>query len=478
MTGHNETERLDKSVLKLAGILLVGAMAPLFDTTIVNVAIHRLGTDLHTSVATIQWVVTGYLLALAMVVPVTGWLLGRFGGRRMWLLALTLFLTGSVLSGLSWSVTSLIVFRVLQGLGGGMMLPILQTLLVQAAGRRRLGRLMAVVSLPAILGPILGPVLGGLLISHVSWRWIFFVNVPICVAALVLAWRGLPATPARGRQPFDAWGLVLLSPALAAIIYGLSQVGVHGGFAYGTVDGPLVAGLVLLAAFAWHALRGRAEPIVDLRLFRVRSFSASAAVLFLSGLSLYGAMLLLPLYYQQVRGQTALAAGLLLAPQGLGTLLSRPLLVFVDRIGARPIALAGLAFATLGTVPFALAGPDTSEVLLAVSLVVRGAGLGAVTVPVMAAAYQELRPEQVPHASGATRILQQVGGSFGTAVLAVILQREITSHAAATAYDHVFWWSLGFTALALVPALLLPGRMRAARGEVPVPDQRPTSPVS
>ncbi len=195
---------------------LVGALAPLFDTTIVNVAVDTLGRDLHTSVTAIQWVVTGYLLALGMVIPLSGWSVARFGGKRMWMLGVALFLVGSVLSGAAWNISSLIAFRVLQGIGGGLMMPIVQTLIVQAAGGRRLGRLMAVVTTPALVGPILGPVLGGMIVGNLSWRWIFYFNVPICVAAPVLAWRGLPTVPPHGKQRLDVLGLILLPPALAS----------------------------------------------------------------------------------------------------------------------------------------------------------------------------------------------------------------------------------------------------------------------
>jgi MFS family permease len=288
----------------------------------------------------------------------------------------------------------------------------------------------------------------------------------------VLAARGLERTPPHPGAQLDVPGLALLCPALAALILGLSEAGSQGGFGHASVVVALAAGAALLAVFARYALRTDRPPVLDLRLLRVRSFSASAALMFLSGLALYGAMLLLPLYYQQVRGQTALAAGLLLAPQGLGTLLTRGWAGrLTDRVGARPIVLTGFLLTVAGTIAYAAADAHTSQVLLGVSLVVRGAGLGAVTIPIMAAAYQGLGPEQVPHASGATRIAQQVGGSFGAAILATILQIQLAAHRAGgvagqvTAFDNAFWWSIGLTAIALLPALALPGRPRRTLGE-------------
>jgi EmrB/QacA subfamily drug resistance transporter len=468
MMSQGSSQGLDRGLVRLAIILLTGAMAVVFDTTIVNVALATLSRDLHVGIATTQWVVTAYVLALAMVVPVSGWAMRRFGGRRVWLFALALFLVGSILSSLAWSMPSLIAFRVLQGAGGGLMLPLLQNLLVEAAGGRSLGRLMAVVGLPILIGPVLGPVIGGLILSHASWRWMFWVNVPFCVAGLVLAWGGLRDEGRRERQRLDVWGLALLSPAVALLIYGLSQVAVKDGLAHAVVVVPLTLGLALLVLFVRHALHSAGEPIVDLRLFRRRSFSASSGFLFLSGLALYGAMLLLPLYYQELRGQSALAAGLLLAPQGLGMLLTRGWAGRAsDRLGARPIVLGGLALAFAGTFAYTQAGLHTSELLLGLALVVRGAGLGAATIPVMASAYLGLEGTEIAHASSATRIMQQLGGSFGAAVVGVILQTQITAHAStsaggpALAFEHTFWWTLALTAVAFVPALLLPSKARA-----------------
>jgi EmrB/QacA subfamily drug resistance transporter len=460
-------DRLDPALLKLAGIVLVGAVAVQLDLTIINVAIDTLGRELHASLSTIQWVSTGYLLAVAVMIPLTGWSVDRFGSKPMWMLSLAVFLGGSVLCGVAWSAGSLIAFRVVQGIGGGMMLPLLSIILAQAAGPQRLGRLAAAIAVPALLAPIVGPVIGGLILDGLSWRWIFFINVPVCVTAVLLAWRYMHVPTERGEHPLDVVGLALVSPGLAAIVYGFSEAGTRGGFGGSHVIIPLVVGIALLAAFAFHALRTRIEPLIDLRLFRVRSFTASAGLMFLAGLSIFGALLLLPLYYQQARGQSALAAGLLLAPQGLGMMLALPIVGrLTDRMAPRPIVLVGMALATLGTIPYAQVGANTSEVALGAWLVVRGAGLGAIFVPAMAASYYGLRLDEYPRATSAVRSFQQVGASFGTAVLAVILQNETTRQAGAgaaglaTAFGHTFWWAVGFTALAFIPALLLPGVAR------------------
>jgi EmrB/QacA subfamily drug resistance transporter len=465
------SEKMDPALVRLIVILLAGAIPALLDTSIVNVAINTIGRDLQTTVSQVQWVITGYLLSFGMVIPLSGWALARFGGRAAWMFALSLFLIGSVASGAAPNIGALIAFRVLQGVGGGLLSPLLTTLIMQAAGGRSLGKIMATVSLPVAVVPILGPLVSGVIIVNVSWRWIFYVNVPACLIALAMAWRGLAgagrARPAGGAAParprLDVIGLLLLCPALVGLLYGLAQLGSQLGIGHPSVWLPLAAGAMLLAGFVAYALRATA-PLVDLRLFGSRNLSGAAWLLFLAGLSIYGALLLLPLYFQQARGYSALAAGLMMIPQGVGSILPRTIVgKLTDTIGPRPVTLAGVALAALGTIPFALAGQHPSLVLLVAALLVRGAGLGAATIAVMAGAFLGLPKTSIPHASSATRIMQQVGGAFGAAVLAVILAGQVGAHGTATpgivtAFCHTFWWCLAFTALAVVPALLLPGR--------------------
>jgi EmrB/QacA subfamily drug resistance transporter len=451
-TADKKDDRLDPAVVRLAFVLLTGAIAALLDTTVVNVALKTIGAGMHAPLTQVQWILTGYLLTFGMVIPFSGWAIARFGGKVTWMASLSVFLAGSIASGLAWNIGSLIAFRVLQGIGGGLMVPVFTTLLIQAAGGRSLGRLMATVTLPVVVVPILGPVIGGLIVSNVSWRWIFYVNVPICAVALLLAWRFMPGRgPSAGPRPrLDIIGIALLSPSVALLLYGLAQVSVHDGVWHLAVVAPLAAGVVLLATFLLRALRMSGTGVIDVQLFRVRSFSAASVLMFGSGLSMYGALLLLPLYYQQLRGYSALDAGLLMAPQGIGSLLPRMFAgKMTDRMGPRPVVLAGMALAALGTVPFIFAGPHTNLVWLSLVLVVRGAGLSSATISMMAGAFVGLPREKVPDASSATRIIQQVGASFGTGVLAVILASTASFHT-------TFAWATGFTVASTVAAFLLP----------------------
>src|SRR6201996_7743689 len=425
--------------------LIIGAVAAVLDTTIVSIALHTLVGALHSTVSQIQWVSTGYLLALGVVIPVVGWAQARFGGKRLWLAALAVFVTGSVLCSLAWNADSLIAFRVVQGAGAGAIFPLMMTLAMRAArtvGGPR-GRVTASVSLPIALGPILGPVLGGVILNWLSWRWLFLINVPICAVGLYLAWRWLPSdtpAPAAARPRFDLVGLLLVAPGIVGVLLGLSNVAADGGFGHRDVLLPLIIGLALVAAFAAWAIRrtpaaraaGQAGPagglaLVNVRLLRIRSVGVSSAALFLTGACLYGAMFLLPLYYQELRGFDVLDAALVLIPQGVGSLLTRTVAgKLTDRIGGRAVAVAGFMLVTLATVPFAFAGPHTSQWWLGAVLLVRGLGLGIVLIPVLTVAFVDIDDRDMPDASMITRIAQQVGGSFGVAIGAVVLQSAVS----------------------------------------------------
>ncbi|ANS76506.1 multidrug transporter [Paenibacillus yonginensis] len=459
-------EKIDPGILKIALILVFGAIASQLDSTMVNVAIHTLAMDLHSTVSAIQWVITGYVLTMGLAVPISGWAIQRFGGKTVYMFSLWVFLISSVLCSLAWNPGSLIFFRLIQGIGAGLLIPTMQNVLVQSAGGRGLGKLISIISIPALLGPILGPVIGGLIMDNMSWRWIFYVNIPIMIAALWLSWRHIPEDQSANHKPrLDVMGFLLLSPAFAVLIYGISQISSHGQFLSAGVLVPLAAGLVLLAAYIVYALRSSQPPLVDLHLFRSRHFLASNATLFLSGMVMNGAQLLLPLYYEQVRGESVLMTGILLIPQGVGMLLTRSWIGgMADRVGARSIVLVSLVVTLVGSIPFAYAGADTNHFLLGAAQFVRGAALNGILIPIMVSAYKGLKKEQIPHASISTRIFQTVGGAFGSAVLATVIGQQLQGGAEASltslvhAYQIAFWWTVGFAAVCFLPALFLSGR--------------------
>jgi len=307
--------RIEPHVLRVAIVVILGSIMSVLDTTIVNVALHDLSLDLHATLGGIQWVITGYLLSLAAVIPVTGWAVRRYSARRLYLIALIVFTAGSGLCALAASSGELIAFRVLQGVGGGMLTPIGQMILVKAAGPRNLPKVMSLIGVPIVLAPVFGPTLGGLLLQSVGWQWIFMINVPIGIIALFLAMRLLPHDEAGADEAgrLDVLGLVLAAAGVVGLTYGLSESETAGSLTSPSVVLPALGGLVLLALFVLRSQHVE-RPLLDLRLFANPAFRAASVVTFCLGAALFGAMILLPLYFQTVRGEDAIQTGLLLIP--------------------------------------------------------------------------------------------------------------------------------------------------------------------
>lgn len=464
-----QSSRIEAHVYRLAAVVVLGSIMSILDATIVNVALDTLHRDLHASLAQIQWVATGYMLALAAVIPVSGWTARRFGTRRVYLVSLVLFTLGSAACGLAWSTASLIGFRILQGVGGGMLMPIGQMVLARAAGPQRMGRVMSVVAVPMLLGPIFGPMIGGVLVQNASWRWIFYVNVPVGVIAFVAALLMLHPEPSEEAGKLDRIGLVLLAIGVPALTYGLAEYGQHNAFVPRAWV-PIVIGVATIVAFGRHALRS-AAPLLDVRLFRRAGFSAASLTTFCIGGALFGSMILMPLFFQTVRGDGAALTGLLLAPQGLGAALAMPIAgKLTDRMGGGILTVFGTLVLLGGTLPFVFIGAHTSYGLIAAAMVARGIGMGFTMMPAMTAAYALLQPREIADATPQLNVLQRIGGSIGTALLAVILSRSIASHLAAAqasgsktsqvdllaaGYQHTYWFAIAATAVAIVPALVL-----------------------
>ncbi len=459
LPGQGAADKIEPYVWKIAGVVILGMIMSILDTTIVNVALRTLGHDLHSSISQIQWVVTGYLLSLAAVIPVTGWAARRFGAKRVYMTSLVLFTAGSALCAVASSTTSLVLFRVLQGVGGGMIMPVGQLIMAQVAGPQRMGRVMGIVSMPAMLAPILGPVVGGAILQNLHWSWIFLVNLPVGAIAFAAAWKVIPQTESGEAGRLDVVGLALLSTASSALVYGLSQLGTNSSLTAPIVVLPTLAGLALAGIFCWHALHVE-RPLLDVRLYANRVFGAASLTTFGLGAALFGAMILVPYYYQEVRHESVIATGLLTGPQGLGMLLVMPLSGRLSqRFGGGRVAIFGVAVLSLATLPLAFVGTGTSIVSISLVLVLRGIGIGFSFMPAMTAAFAALRPDQLSDATPQLNVLQRIGGAIGTAVLAVVLQRATgpspsPAHLAG-AFDTAYWWSLGICLLSLIPCVVL-----------------------
>ncbi|TMR90977.1 DHA2 family efflux MFS transporter permease subunit [Nonomuraea basaltis] len=463
----NVDDRMDPWLLRMVGVVLLGGLLGILNSTMAAVATGTLAEAFGTSLSTVGWTSTGFLLAVTATIPFTTWAVDRFGGRRLWLIGLLLFLAGSLGAGLAWNVGSLIAFRVLQGFGAGLLDPLVLILLARAAGPRRAGRVMGLMGVVLSLGPVLGPIAGGAVLDSLPWRWMFLLSVPFGAVAYLLALRVIPADGrgGEGQGRLDVLGLALLGPGFAAVVLALSQVAEQGAVAAWQALLPLGAGAVLLLGYAVHALRARqgapsgGGPLIDLRLFVNRGFSASVTIMGLGGMALFAALFALPLHYQQAHGHGVLAAGLLMAPLGLGGAVAMPLAGRLsDRVGARGLASGGAIVSLLSGLAFTRIGTDTPEVWPALAAFAFGLGSGCFSAPTMGSLYRTLPPPLVAQGSSVLYMLNQLGAALGVALVTLILQ---TAGDAITGFHGVFWLAVAAIAIVLAAIPLLPGRPKA-----------------
>ncbi|HEY7201699.1 MAG TPA: DHA2 family efflux MFS transporter permease subunit [Candidatus Dormibacteraeota bacterium] len=475
-----------------ASVVVVGALMSILNQTVVNVALPTLETDFHVSLIDIQWVVTAYSLGLAAVIPLTGWLSDRYGTKRVFVVSQVLFTLASMLCSLAWSNPSLIAFRVVQGLAGGLIMPVGMTILMTVSRPEERGRMMAVLGLPMLVAPVLGPLLGGWLVQFVTWRLIFVLNVPIGIAGAIMTamlLRGSGGTASGHR--LDIGGLLLGIPAVVAIVYGLSQPGQYG---WGSIEtlGPLFGGLALLVVFCVYELR-TPTPLIEIRVFRDAAFTAAMVLNFMIGVALFGAVVLAPLFLQQVQGFGALDSGVVLAAQGLAAAAAMPLGGWLtDRFGARQVVPFGLAVLTLSSIWMATLAPDTPRWAISMMLAGRGLGIGLSMMPSMSSAYVTLAPHLIARATSVSNTVQRVASALAVAIVSTILVDRISAELpglpasvltaagngdiasvhlpaavknvllaqVAKGYDNTFWVTVGLSLICFPMALLLRRSLR------------------
>ena len=466
-------DNIDAAVLKVAGVVVLGAIMSILDITVVNVALR---TFQHVfaepgakplDYSLVAWTVTGYTLALATVIPLSGWAADRFGTKRLYMTAIALFATGSALCATAWDIHSLIAFRVLQGFGGGMLMPIGMTIMTRAAGPHRMGRLMAILGVPMLLGPILGPIIGGWLIDHASWHWIFLINVPLGLIALVYAYAVLDKDAPEPSESFDFLGMALLSPGLATFLYGVSSIPGEGTFNAPKVYVPMIIGVILMVTFVFHSFRPQ-HPLLDLRLFRNRNLTVAIITMFMFAGAFFGGLLLVPQYFQQIRLETPLQAGLLVAPQGIGAMCTMPIAgALADRLPIGRIVPVGLVVILIGMFGFTQVTDTTPYPVLIAFLVVMGFGMGSTMMPLFTSALKTLSAHEVARGSTLLNITQQIASSVGVATLSVVLTNQLKGDtsppAAADAFATTFWVAFVLVACTLIPALLLPRKHEESR---------------
>jgi EmrB/QacA subfamily drug resistance transporter len=415
--GGGESDRLGPDVWKITAVAVAGAFMVQLSTTMANVSLSSLGAELHASLSAIQWVTSGYLLALAMMVPLNGWLVERIGAKALYLWCFAAFTLSSTLCGLAWSANALIAFRILQGMSGGLLAPMTQMMIARAAGKH-MARIMGYAVMPVMLGPLLGPVIAGAILQFASWRWLFLINLPVGALAIVLAIFFLPNDREETqRRDLDLVGFALLSPGLVFFLYGSD----HMGERIGQIT--VALSVVLLAMFFKVAIRQGDRALIDLRLFKGKTFATSTVTTFISnGISFAGQMLI-PIYLISACGRSPSATGWLLAPLGVGMICSYPWIgALTQRFGIRKVSAGGAFLALAGTLPLVwLAGHGLIVAVLACALFVRGVGLSAVGIPSISAAYASVKRRDLPMATTSLNIVLRLGGPTITTLCATFL---------------------------------------------------------
>ncbi|HEY6425052.1 MAG TPA: DHA2 family efflux MFS transporter permease subunit [Pseudonocardiaceae bacterium] len=404
-------------------VLIAGMFMSVLDISIVNVAIPTIQNDFGATTDDVQWVVTGYTLALGVVVPVTAWLGDRFGLRRVYNLALLAFAAGSALCGLAWDLNSLVIFRIVQAIPGGILPVITMSILFRIVPREKIGAAMGLYGLGIVFAPAVGPTLGGYLVEYVDWRLIFYINVPVGILGAVAAALVLPPFPRIAGRRFDVLGFVAIAGGLFAILLALSEGESWGWYSY-RVLGLITYSVLSLALFVVIELEV-SDPLLDIRIFRYWAYTHSLALIAVLMVVMFGVLFYIPLFLQQAQGLGAFNAGLILLPQALVMGFLMPIAGRVyDRIGPRWPATIGLTIVAVSTYLLHSITLDTSREHIMWILVLQGAGLGMAMMPIFTGGIAVVPISQVNAASAFNNVVQRVSGALGLAVLTAILTTQ------------------------------------------------------
>ncbi|WP_445009322.1 DHA2 family efflux MFS transporter permease subunit [Staphylococcus piscifermentans] len=436
--------------------MALGAIAPMLDSTMINIAINHLIKDFHSSLNIIQWAITGYMLALAMAVPVSGWLMNRFNSKAVFINATVIFGTISLIIGLSTNVYLFVILRLIQGFSAGVITTLMMSLLVKVAGQDKIGRVMAIVSTPMIFGPIFGPVLGGFLTQFLSWRWIFFINIFVVVIAVPLMNKYIPKfTPFDKEKKLDVVGMILLIVFSGAFMYGINQLSHNSNQFNSSATLFIVIGVISLILYMFYDKRRNSETILPLSLFKYKFFSLSGAGLLLANAAIMGPMIILPLLFINIYHMNMIQASLALIPQGIGMLVTRPLIgKLIDSKGAEVVSLVSILISIMSTISFVFITDHTSLWWLYLMLFARGCSVGGIMLGFTSSAYIGLADKDLPPAGVAINMIENLGSSFGTAMIATITAYFMTSNMPSRAQE-ISGYQGGFALSAILLIILL-----------------------
>ncbi|WP_048706499.1 DHA2 family efflux MFS transporter permease subunit [Companilactobacillus ginsenosidimutans] len=447
--------------MKNAMILVLAMIVPMLDTTMTNIGINTILKDLNSTVNTMQWITTAYVLALGLAVPFAGWAIDKVSGKLLVEISLVVFLVGSIMSGISSSVATLMIGRIIQGAAAGILISAAQTLIVRAAGGKNLGKMMATVGLPIVFAPIIGPTIGGALIKFLNWHWLFYINIPVIIAALFCVMMWLPKFDAsKSDKKFDFIGFALLVGLFSGLVIGITNFSTDDVFGKMDVLLPIFIGIDCLVFYIIYAFKNSKKALVPLSLFNNTRFSASAILLFMTGLMSNGVMFVLPLYLQNIRGLSVIWSGIYLIAMGLGMLVTRTIVGrLTDDYGAKWIVIISLIAGFLTTIPFAFFTKSTPTWLLVAVMFLLGLSRSGI-IPIMTDSYSNVPTKLIPEATVSTRMVQNIGGSVATALLAAVIASFTGTNIATTtmmntAYSQAFIWISVGTLIGIIPAFWL-----------------------
>lgn len=408
-------------------IIIMGVFMAILDTSIVNVAIPTMENELNATTDQIQWVLTAYMLTLGVLIPVSGWLTDRFGARNLFLFALTIFTIGSALCGMSWNLSSIIFFRIIQGIGGAFMQPVAMSMIYRIFPPQKRGMIMGIFGIAMMVAPATGPVLSGYFVDYASWRLIFYVNVPIGIVAVIIGYFSLHHFPHEFPGKLDVWGLIFSTIGFFSLLYGFNNVSAHG-WGSTTVIVSLVIAIVFLLLFIFTELYVE-NPMLNLSVLNNYMFSMSLIISSIIFTAMFVGIFLLPLYLQNIMGYTAMRTGLFMTPAALATAIMMPISGrLFDKIGARPLGLIGLLIITLSTLGFTKLGLQSSSAQIQWLYIIRSIGMGMTMMPIMTAGMNTVPIKEVSQGTAMTNTVRQVSASLGTAVLTSYMTNQTNLH--------------------------------------------------
>jgi EmrB/QacA subfamily drug resistance transporter len=456
----SSSDRLDPRAWKIIGVVIIAPFMTQMDSTIVNVSLSSIRDDLRSTTSIAQWIITGYLLALALMLPLNAWLVDRVGVKRLYLFCFSAFTFASFLCGAAHTVGTLIAARILQGAAGGLMTPLTQLMMTRVAGKQFV-KVAGYAAVPILLAPLLGPPLAGIILKYASWRWLFYVNLPIGVIAVLLAAVVIPHDESMlQKRPFDLLGFLTLAPGLSCFLFGFERFSHHQGSSF------LIAGIFLILCFLWIAREKKERALIDLELFKIRTFSVASVTQFLSMGIMYCGQFLVPLYLISGAGLSPANAGWVLSAMGIGMLCVYPMMGHLtDRFGCRAVSSSGVFVNCLGTLPFLwMAHTQYSMPAAIAGLVLRGMGQGVTGLPSIAAAYASVPKEKLSFATASMNIVQRLGGPILTTALAVVVSYSVPAHSVpgAHSFEAPFVALIIFQLLVFGSAIRLPIRIHTS----------------